>query len=96
MLVFYAYFTIKNDQAQVPGSRNLQVPPVSEVAIQIDPVSDWQQKFELKSAESNEVSIINESLMTTLNMMETEMQTMVIWAINFARGIQNWVVFGHI
>ena len=35
---------------------------------------DWKKKFEMKSAQFDEVSKVNGYLMTTLNKMETEMQ----------------------
>ena len=35
---------------------------------------DWKKKFEMKSAQFDEVSHVNWYLMTTLNKMETEMQ----------------------
>ena len=35
---------------------------------------DWKKKFEMKSAQFDEVSKVNSYLMTTLNKMEMEMQ----------------------
>ena len=36
--------------------------------------TDWKKKFEMKSAQLDEVSKVNWYLMTTLNKMEMEMQ----------------------